>query len=94
MGIHLDDRESPPARRPPEAPPTSPAEDAGRMLAAIRRRWLVAANALFATLIAAFVFSHLGAPRYEATAQYFSAAQTTRSTSPVVGRTSGHSITT
>jgi polysaccharide biosynthesis transport protein len=58
------------APRPAEPDvPTTPAQDARRVLATIRRRWLNMADAIVVTLAAVLVFSHLGAPRYDATAQ-------------------------
>ena len=56
-------------RRAPTALPASPADDAGRAIAAIRRRWLTVLDVVLATLVAVFLFSHLGPDRYEATAQ-------------------------
>ena len=70
MGIDVDlVRERSVAPRVAEPSPTTPAEDAGRALAAIRRRWLTIVDVLLVTLAALFVFSHLGQARYEATAQ-------------------------
>jgi non-specific protein-tyrosine kinase len=50
-------------------PETTPVHDLGRVLAAIRRRWLVAATVLAITLLATGAASRLGKSHYEATAQ-------------------------
>src|SRR3954470_3204083 len=69
MPVDFSRREGAGIQAPREALPKSPAEDLGRVIAALRRRWLTAVDVILVTLLAAFVFSHLGAPRYEATAQ-------------------------
>src|SRR3954447_18146369 len=70
MGTDLDlvrERTVVPRGSDPALP--TPAQDAGRALAAIRRRWVTIVDVLLATFAALFIVSHLGAARYEATAQ-------------------------
>jgi non-specific protein-tyrosine kinase len=69
VGIDLTERGSDATRSAPSSSPATPADDAGRALAAVRRRWLTIVDVLIATLGAVVLFSHVGAYRYEATAQ-------------------------
>src|SRR3954451_1340021 len=69
MPVDFSRREGAGVQAPREALPKSPAEDLGRVIAALRRRWLTAVDVILVTLLAAFVFSHLEGVRYEATAQ-------------------------
>src|SRR3954470_22840926 len=69
MPVDFSRREGAGIQAPREALPKSPAEDLGRVVTALRRRWLTAVDVILATLLAAFVFSHLETVRYEATAQ-------------------------
>jgi capsular polysaccharide biosynthesis protein len=69
VGVDLSQRGTSATRPAPAVSPTSPADDARRVLAAVRRRWLTVVDVLLVTLVALFVFSHVGPGRYDATAQ-------------------------